>query len=375
MSHGYTPGLKVSARTRVVKKRLLPLKGETLAAAGDRVRRDQIIARALLPGDVYMINIANKLGVSPAEAKAAMLKKEGEAVVKGETIAEFKSFFGLIKTTVKSDCDGIIENVSSVTGQVAVRGAARPVNLSAYIDGVVREVYLNEGAAVECEAAYLQGIFGVGQETFGTIKFIADSPDSKIDENDLNERLDGAIAVAGGFVTAKAIAKARALGAKALVTGGLDDIDLKEFLGYDLGVAITGDENLGITLVVTEGFGPMAMSPRAFELLKTLEGMNASVNGATQIRAGVIRPEIIAPLEGSCCETNRRSDDQGESIKIGDAIRCIRAPYFGLIGIIAALPNEPARLECGSKARILIARLPDGRDILVPRANIERIES
>ena len=62
--------------------------------------------------------------------------------------------------------------------------------------------------------------------------------------------------------------------------------------------AITGQEEKGITLVVTEGFGDLAMAERTFELLRGCAGMRASVNGATQIRAGVLRPEIIIPRPG-----------------------------------------------------------------------------
>ena len=79
-------------------------------------------------------------------------------------------------------------------------------------------------------------------------------------------------------------------GAAALVSGGIDDEDLKEFLGYDLGVAITGNEQLGLTVIVTEGFGEIAMAQRSFDLLHSHVGDVASVNGATQIRAGVMRP-------------------------------------------------------------------------------------
>ena len=57
------------------------------------------------------------------------------------------------------------------------------------------------------------------------------------------------------------------VGAAALVSGGIDDQDLKEILGYDLGVAVTGSEKIGLTLIVTEGFGEIAMAERTFRLL------------------------------------------------------------------------------------------------------------
>jgi hypothetical protein len=70
---------------------------------------------------------------------------------------------------------------------------------------------------------------------------------------------------------------------------------LSEILGYDLGVAITGSEDIPTTIVCTEGFGQIGMAGRSFDLLKELNGRRASISGATQIRAGVIRPEVIVP--------------------------------------------------------------------------------
>ena len=66
-----------------------------------------------------------------------------------------------------------------------------------------------------------------------------------------------------------------------------------------MGVAITGTENLDTSLVVTEGYGNIKMSERTYNLLKSHDGKFVSINGATQIRAGVIRPEIVIPLRKS----------------------------------------------------------------------------
>ena len=61
-------------------------------------------------------------------------------------------------------------------------------------------------------------------------------------------------------------------------------------------MAITGSEQLGLTVVVTEGFGRMTIASRTFALLEKFRGRRVSVNGATQIRAGVMRPEIVIPM-------------------------------------------------------------------------------
>ena len=102
--------------------------------------------------------------------------------------------------------------------------------------------------------------------------------------------------------TTDAIQKAIQHGVRGIIAGGIDDVDLRELLGYELGVAITGSEEIGITLVITEGFGHIAMAEQTFTLLKAREGMKTSINGATQIRAGVVRPEILIPLVSDIVE-------------------------------------------------------------------------
>ena len=159
----------------------------------------------------------------------------------------------------------------------------------------------------------------------------------------------------------------------AVVSGGIDDADLRDFLGFDLGVAITGSEKCGLTLIVTEGFGDIAMARRTFELLAGHQGREACVNGATQIRAGVMRPEIVIPLEGAPAAAAQAGPVDGE-LAIGAPVRIIRDPHFGVIGKVAGLPERPAVLDSGSKARVLEVSLEKDGTVTVPRANVERIE-
>ncbi len=145
-----------------------------------------------------------------------------------------------------------------------------------------------------------------------------------------------------------------------------------EYLGHDIGVAITGHEDITTTLILTEGFGSIAMAARTFELLKSLEGRDVSINGATQIRAGVIRPEIIAPLDVKPDKVEEWA--QGQILDVGTHIRVIREPYFGRLGEVTKLPAELVQVESGAVVRILEAKLNDGESVIVPRANVEIIE-
>jgi hypothetical protein len=378
MAKAYTPGLKVSSRTMHRAHRILPIPGEVKVDEGDMVESDTIVAETFMDGDITPLNVANLLAVQPGDVPALMLKSEGDTVEKDEPIARNKGVFGMFKSECKSPASGTLETISKATGQVMIRGASIPVQVKAYLPGRVVEVLPNEGVVIENEVAFIQGIFGVGGETSGRVLMACSSNDEELLAEAISEEMAGAVVVGGARMTAEAIKKAQEVGAAAVVSGGIDDADLKEILGYDLGVAITGSERIGLTVIVTEGFGEICMACRTFDLLGSNEGRQASVNGATQIRAGVMRPEILIPVKSgaaSSASSVRKSSSESGVLELGTPVRIIRDPYFGLIGSVAALPEVPQVLGSGSKARVLDVALESGETVTVPRANVELIES
>jgi hypothetical protein len=375
MAKAYTPGLKVTALTDHSVDRILPISGEVKVGEGDTVEAGTVVAETFMDGDITPLNVANLLGAQPGDVPSMMLKGEGEPVEKDEVIARNKGIFGMFKNECRSPASGTIQTISATTGQVMIAGPPIPVQVKAYLPGRVSSVMPGEGVVVENRVALIQGIFGVGGETSGRIVIAVSSHDEELDADRITEEMAGAVVVGGGRVTAAAIQKAREVSVAAVVSGGIDDSDLKQILGYDLGVAITGSERLGVTVVVTEGFGEIGMARRTFELLSARSGREASVNGATQIRAGVMRPEILIPFaEGdtSDAETNRT---ESGVLELGTPIRVIRDPYFGMIGTVASLPEAPQVLGSGSKSRVLEVALESGNTVTVPRANVELIET
>ncbi len=374
MAHSYTPGLKVTTGMTMRKRRILPLRGEVMVEVGRRVEPDDIVANTNLPGDANLVNVAGLLSLEPGEVPDHMLKKVGEAVEKDEPIAMAKSFFGIFKSVAKAPMDGTLEDVNKITGQVLFRGAPVPVQVKAYVRGEVAEIIPEEGCVVKTYGTFVQGIFGVGGETHGKLVMVCRSPDQRLTDDLIKEEHKGCIIVGGNLVTAGALKKAISMGVAGVVSGGFHDQDLKDFLGYDLGVAITGHENLGVTLVVTEGFGEVDMAKKTFDILAAHEGREASINGATQIRAGVIRPEVVIPMERAG-EAEDDADKEISGLEIGSLIRVIRVPYFGRIGKVTSLPSEPTVLGSESKARVLQLVLEgETEPVTVPRANVELIE-
>jgi len=374
MAHAYTPGLKVLQHSKVRKERRLPIKGEVKMKKGDIVQADDIIAKTNLPGNVHMVKVANRLNISPADIHDVLTVKEGDDLKKGDMVAETQGLFGFFKSELRSPVSGQVESISDVTGQIVMREEPLPVEVDAYVSGTVSDIIMDEGVVIESDAAYVQGIFGIGGEARGDLEIISISREDELRIEDINESHSDKIIVGGSFVSIEAYKKALKLNVRGIVVGGFNYFDLEEVLGYRLGVAITGTEDLATSLVVTEGYGNIKMSDRTFDLLKTHNGKFVSINGATQIRAGVIRPEIVIPLKENDIPNDVDVDKERLGIEEGSLVRVIRAPYFGKIGNVTGLPPELQQMESETMVRVAQVNI-NGDDIVIPRSNLEMLET
>lgn len=372
MASAYTPGLKIVSKTLVEKDRKLPLKGEVKVKKGDKVTAETVVAATDLPGNVYPLNLAGQLGCEANEIPVYLKVKEGSQIKKGDVLAETNGFFGFFKTTIESPITGSVESLSTATGQAILREPPIPVEVHAYVDGIVDAIYPEEGVKVDTVATYIQGIFGIGGEVVGELVMVSPSPDAVLEKDDIKIEHKGKIIVGGSLVTAEALNRAVEVGVKGVIVGGYDAEDLKEFLGYDLGVAITGTEEKGITLVVTEGFGKIQMAKKTYELLKQSVGMKTSINGATQIRAGVIRPEVVIPLNTK--EGKEETVSKNTGMNIGSPVRIIREPHFGEVATVVELPEQPVIIKTEAKVRVVKIKTTSGEELTLPRANVEIIE-
>ncbi|MDA0837723.1 MAG: hypothetical protein O3B01_20715 [Planctomycetota bacterium] len=372
MGTAYTPGLTVSSNYLVTKHRRLPIDGEILVEAGQTVSHDTIVARAELPGDIEPVRLAERMQLDPDELRGKVRVEVGQNVKRGDLLAESSGLFGLFRSEVKSPIDGVVEFFIETTGHLGIRRPPSGIEVNAYLSGRVVAVDDGQGVTIEARGAFIQGIFGVGGERHGKIKFVCESPDEVVDSIDGD--LEGKILIAGAQVTQRVLRQAASGGAVGVVAGGIMDNDLGEFVGEEIGVAITGDEDVPFTLIVTEGFGRIQMAGRTFALLRQQEGRFGAINGATQIRAGALRPEIIVPLLTGQGEGQvRQGAETGSVLAIGTTIRAVRQPHFGEVGTVTGLPPDPVRVASGAVVRVLKMKLGSGEEVMIPRSNVEII--
>jgi hypothetical protein len=352
----------------VRRERFLPVGGEVLVEPGQVVEPRAVVARAELPGAPCPVSASAALGVARAELREHVVVGVGETVTEGQVVARSRSLFGLLTNEVRAPVNGVLESISDTTGQLVIRAAPEPIELPAYVPGTVVEVEAGAGATIEAEVALVQGIFGLGGEAFGEAARVCRAADELFDIELVRDVHEDLVLIGGGRVTLAALERAREVGVSAVVTGSARGEDLIALVRGELNPAATGDEDLGLTLVLTEGFGDLAMARATFDLLGELAGRQVSTSGTTQVRAGVIRPELLGPSLGA------GQDETGFAGEIGARVRVVRGERFGAVGRIAAAPDELREIGSGSLAMVYEVELANGATAVVPRANVEHLD-
>lgn len=328
---------------------------------------------------VSVVAVATKLSIWPWTIRMYTAVTEGDSVNAGQVLASAMNI-GQVEY-VYSPMAGLVERICPKTGTITIVRPVKPSQVKAHMGGVVTEVLPETGAVVEATGSYIEGVFGVGGERFGEIVLATDGPGGDLGDAGVDVAHKGKVLVAGRSVSLEALKKASMIGVRGILTGGINNLDLVQFLGKEIVVGITGQEDTDLTIIVMEGFGPMPMNERAWNLLASRAGKTASIDGTTHIRAGAVRPQVLLSdgvLEPDASTAPWPVEDVSGSdrplitnLTVGDRVRCIRQPYFGLWGVVEELPKDPVEVESGSLMEVALVRLDDGRVVTVAEANLE----
>ncbi|MGE5580134.1 MAG: hypothetical protein ACM3WU_08845 [Bacillota bacterium] len=317
------------------------------------------------------VDVAFELQCKPEDIGKYMLRSIGQEVKKQQMLAKKGEAQAFFTKTALSPVSGVVSKIDTKSGKVTISRPFKQVVIKAYMSGTVTEVLSGQGCVVETAGVRLTGAFGLGRETSGVIRVLTSSPDEDLTPDLIGEDCRGAIIVAGAHLSSEALAKAMKSGAKGIVAGTAGYMHLTGSLGLRLGVGITGQEDIDLTVILTEGFGRLPMREATWAALKALEGMRASMNGATQIRAGAIRPEIVVPFPDCVWSRDEEIQPVSEDLSPGTAVRIVTAPYFGEMGRVAELRRQPEALETETLVPVVRVTLERGETVTVARANVE----
>lgn len=225
-----------------------------------------------------IINIGLHLDL-PAYIAAEYCKlKVGDFVEQNALIASCMQ-----KRVVSTKC-GFVKEINRSKGTITIHYDKTPLPTHAFINGHIS--LINDGCAAEIKSRMtdLKGLIGFGGENFGTL--------SHYNPVNLPEFYRDKITYHSNPVKTEDLIKARQNGWKGIIAPSMHSTDWLNFYGKELGVAITGNEDIPFTLILLHGFGKSVTIQQVDDFFKTHNGKTVSLTGQTQIRAGVIRPQI-----------------------------------------------------------------------------------
>jgi len=235
-----------------------------------------------------IVNVAKKLNIPPKLIKRYMKKELNDFVYAGDLLASKIIDAGGVTYPLAASVPttGTIKEINTTTGKVTIKYDKDPYRKIAGIKGKISEIDPDRSATIYYEGFNLNGIIGFGSEANGKLRFIEKS-------EDITKCGSGDIVIIPEKINIDFLKKATKSKVNGIIAPSIDNSDLVDFTGEEIGVALTGNENIPFPLILTEGFGDFEMENNYCKFFQKNNGKSIYINGHTQIRAGVTRPEII----------------------------------------------------------------------------------
>ncbi len=342
--------------TAIRRQRVLPWQGEVLIGTGQSVEPSDVVARAGKPRPSLILDVSQRLGVSPERASECYLKRPGELVRQGEPLAMRKG--GLIGgRKIVSPVEGMV--MATEAGRMIIQPRPEMFELRALLSGTVTSIAPGSGVTIETPGALVQGVWGSGKEGYGVLKMGVEEPGATLEGDQIEVAHHGAILVCGSTLDMDLLDKAQEVQARGLIVGGVPAELCEQIVGHL------------VPVIATEGMGRIPISSLAFNLLKANEGREAMMLAVTPDRWRPERPEIIIPLPAAAAPGPPPTP--GVALSPGQKVRIRRAPYWGRVGTVKAVHVQPQSVDGGVKCPGADVTLEDGTVVFIPHVNLDLV--
>lgn len=376
------PTLITNKRLRVRKDNFVHIKrkllgsGNLTASLNQEVTPNDILGRSIANAGFSTIELAKLLGVGNGSAVKYLKKPIGQNIYKGELLAYKKGFFG--EKVITSPTDGIIDSYDEKNGFLTIKYITKEIPLTAGVYGIIDMVdTVNGEVLIKTSATQIFGVLGVGDEKSGTLRIINGRNDL-INTKQITADLINQIIVTGGFIFADALRKAAGAGVGGVISGGINLSDYQA-IGGSVVPKTKALEDIGMSIVITEGFGVLPIGEDIFSALAPHEGRFIFIDGKNR-RLTLPNPnadsilslrKVVLPLQRKDINL---ADPRliAEEIKIGSTIRITWPPFMGSQGKVIAIDESPTTLESGIQTYLLLVETQKNK-IKIAYQNVELI--
>lgn len=239
-------------------------------------------------------------------------------------------------------------------GDLIVKFLPMPVKLVAGASGMISGVR-EDSITVRTFGTEITGAAGLGKNREGIIKVIA-KPSEFVLPQKIDATCQGRVLVGGAHLDRAAIEKALTIGVKGIVVGGMDYRDF-------ISLGVTSD--VGITIIVTEGFGTVTMGNDIFEAFNKLNDKFSFING--------LERTVLVPEDKKVVDNKPLIPEIWRELKEGDLVRYFRPDSSELVGVVEQISEDSVELSSGLSTNIAKIKFISGNKVTAPAANLEII--
>lgn len=371
--------LRVEKDAIVRVKRILRGKGQFRVKVGQEVSPSEIIGSAALSAGFRILNLASLLSISPQDVKKYLVKKIGDRIYQDELLAYKRAWLLMGKKVITSPTDGTLDFLNERTGELRINLLPRKRDLPAGVYGVIEEVDEEKGeVVVRTEASLIHGVFGSGKLREGILHVLG-KKDSLVSKEAIVSDYEGYVLVGGSLFHKDTVSHAISNEVSGLITGGLN---AEDYRGMDSGRLVFPkrlDTDIGLSVVVCEGFGSIPIGSDIFKILSEYEGKFVFIDGN---KALITLPSFSSSSLVKIKKThlpavqnapdNLTEERENRELKQGLFVRVVGNSYLGEQGKVLAINDSLTLLPSG--VRSVLATIETARrKIQVPVANLEVI--
>lgn len=381
MNHYVSIRLRIEkdAVTRVV--RTLKGKGSLNVSIGQQVTPDELIGSGTIASGFRTLNLSSLLSVPPQDVSKYLTRKLNQRIYKGELLAFKKGWLLSGKKVVTSPADGVLDFLDPKTGELKIAFLPVKADLPAGVYGIVEDVDPARGEVIiKTLVSRIYGIFGSGRPRDG-ILYILSKKDSLVSKEEIQTRYNGGILAGGSLFFKDTISAAISMGVSGIITGGINAEDYKGMAGGRLTFPRKLENDIGIGIVVCEGFGSIPIGDDIFEVLSAYEGKFVFIDGNKALinlpsfssaSLTKIKNTKLPPLPGYELKETIGSLLEAQELKVGQKIRIVGNSYLGEQGRVTSIDDSPTLLASGVRGYLVTVE-GNRRKLQVPVANLEVI--
>ncbi len=295
----------------------------------EMVRPETIISSVWRKSGYRTFNLAKMLNTTPEKAENLLERTIGSRVYQGDVIARKKEMMGLREKLFRSPLSGVLVDYDKNTARLTIQYLPTEEKMVSGVFGRISDIVPGKEVKVETHANLIFGAitFGVGRE--GGLMEVG-YPDIPLQADQLSEKCSGKILFGGTKASLDILYKALSLGAKAIITGGIDYQDYLRLRGSRGRL-----EDIGLSVLVTEGIGGGEIYQPIYQLLKESEHRHVFFSSGDG--------SLVIPLPS---DANKVFDDKSRSIGYGQIRKFTVLKKGDVVRIVVGEEvNEYGRVE------------------------------